>query len=431
MAEVIRTIEDPHEEWLYSILRPKSPPYSSTMQINKVPIILKEHQDHAKYYIPKVVSLGPYHYGNTNLEPVQNFKLLFTNKLLKGNTVSILSLFSNLAEMVHTLRGCYEGEANNIFSDDEFTRMMLLDGCFILYFINNIYFPTETVFLGMKSHQIRYVQQDMFLLENQIPYRVLIEVMKFEPAVHWDFKIRRFVDDRILAPELPREKRRHHKDFLSDEIPDNTNHLLELLQTRLTKFKTFVERKTDRSTFRNVTDLQEVGISFVPSRTRSLAHIKFTKYGFCGNLQLPPITVDDCTKAMLLNLIAYEMWFDNTQIPWVTSYICLLDSLIDHSEDVKILRKAGIIDNWLGSDDEVAQMFNEIGTGLVPNSLAFSGTKSEIQMHYKSKRNTWMSQLNREYIKTPWAFVALLVGLLGLFFSSVQTYFSVWGGQRL
>ncbi|XP_071687383.1 UPF0481 protein At3g47200-like [Rutidosis leptorrhynchoides] len=433
MTEGIRSIEatdeNTHEEWLGSILKTKSPP-SSTTQIHKVPMILKEHQNHGKYYVPKVVSLGPYHYGNANLESVHNFKLLFTNKLMKEDMDSIQGLFNKLFEMVHILRGYYE-DKGNLFSDDEFIRMMLLDGCFILYFIKHIYFPAETAFLGMKSHQIMFVQQDMFLLENQIPYKVLVEVMKFVPADDWDFKIRRIIDDNILAPERRDNTRNHpHKNLLTKEIPDNTNHLLELLQTRLTKVKTCIAGKYDRYTFRNVNELLEVGIRFTPSKIRSLAHINFTKHGFCANVELPPITIDDSTRPLLLNLIAYEMCSNDTQLSWVTSYICLLDSLIDHSEDVKILRKAGILDNRLGSDDEVAQLFNEIGTDLVPNNLAFSLARSEIQKHYESKRNTWMSQLKHEYIKTPWAFVALLVGLVGLFLSSVQTYFSVWGGKN-
>lgn len=104
-----------------------------------------------------------------------------------------------------------------------------------------------------------------------------------------------------------------------------------------------------------------------------------------------------------------------------------MDSLIDHSEDVKVLRKAGILDNRLGSDKEVARLFNEIGTDLVPNNFAYSKARFEIQRHYDSKRNTWISQLKHEYIKSPWAFVALLVGVVGLFLSGVQAYFSVWG----
>ena len=125
---------------------------------------------------------------------------------------------------------------------------------------------------------------------------------------------------------------------------------------------------------------------------------------------------------MLLNLIAHEMCSDEDgHEAWVTSYVWLLDSLIDHPEDVKALRKAGVLDNSLGSDDEVAKLFNEIGTDLVPNIAAYSDAKNKIQDHYDSRRNTYLSQLKHEYIKSPWAFFALLGAVLALFLSGVQT----------
>ncbi|GKA83119.1 UPF0481 protein-like protein [Tanacetum coccineum] len=128
---------------------------------------------------------------------------------------------------------------------------------------------------------------------------------------------------------------------------------------------------------------------------------------------------------MLLNLVAYEMCSCNAHESWVTSYICLLDSLIDHPKDVKTLRKAGVLDNSLRSDEEVAKLFNEIGKDLVPNSLAYLEAKNKIQRHYESWRNTLFSQLKHEYVKSPWAFLALLGALVALVLSGVQAYFSV------
>ncbi|KAJ0475798.1 hypothetical protein HanRHA438_Chr13g0584391 [Helianthus annuus] len=129
---------------------------------------------------------------------------------------------------------------------------------------------------------------------------------------------------------------------------------------------------------------------------------------------------------MLLNLIAYEMCSCDASDAWVTSYICLLDSLIDHPEDVKALRKAGILENLLGGDNEATKLFNEIGTDLVPNSFAYMEAKMNIQKHYDSRKNTLISELKHEYVKSPWAFLALLGGLIALFLSAVQIWFSIW-----
>ena len=149
IKEVVNmTTKNTPQEWLTSILKAKSTPSRST-QIHRVPMILKAQKDHDKYYVPKVVSLGPYHYGNPNLESLQNFKPLFTNKLLNENGDSIQFLYDNLVEMAPKLRGYYEDEDDR-FSDDEFTRMMLLDGCFILYFIEQIVLNNERLYRDEK-----------------------------------------------------------------------------------------------------------------------------------------------------------------------------------------------------------------------------------------------------------------------------------------
>ena len=107
-----------------------------------------------------------------------------------------------------------------------------------------------------------------------------------------------------------------------------------------------------------------------------------------GILWLPPIIVDDSTRPKFLNLIAYEMCPDFDNDYEITSYISFLESLIDEPKDVIDLRKAGILCNLLGSDDEVAQVFNEIGTDLVPNPEIYREVKCLIEDYYKNKWKT-------------------------------------------
>ena len=122
---------------------------------------------------------------------------------------------------------------------------------------------------------------------------------------------------------------------------------------------------------------------------------------YFGFLWLPPIIVDDSTWPKFFNLIAYEMCSDFSNDYGVTSYISFLDSLIDEANDVKELRKAGIIYNLLGSDDEVTQLFNEIGTDLVPNNKIYSDVRSRIQKYYKNKVKTWISQAIHDHFSSP------------------------------
>jgi hypothetical protein len=94
--------------------------------------------------------------------------------------------------------------------------------------------------------------------------------------------------------------------------------------------------------------------------------------------------VDDSTGPKFMNLIAYEMCLDFENDFGITSYISFLDSLIDEVNDVKDMRKAQVLHNFLGSDQEVADLFNAIGTDLVPNAEAYKDVKIQIQKYYET-----------------------------------------------
>ncbi|KAJ0479798.1 hypothetical protein HanRHA438_Chr13g0584351 [Helianthus annuus] len=425
-------------------------PSSSTKRIQKVPeMLIKETDDYKKYYVPKVVSIGPYHFGDKKLEFVEKLKPVFTMRLLSNNKETLRSLYKTLGEpqMVQELRSLYDENLIAKFCNKDFTKMMLLDSCFILYCVRFIFFRDSDDCEDLNIHQIVYLHQDLFLLENQIPFKVLIEVMKFVNPDSWADKFKSFISGNILASQklkrtwlekIPcignNQSSRGENKLESSNVPDHLLHLLHRTLTndeKLPKNDHLKSEDDSRCTFRNVNELMDVGIHFKPSGTMSLAHIKFLQgwFWFTADVELPPISIDDSTKPMLLNLIAYEMCSRDAHAAWVTSYICLLDSLIDHPEDVKALRKAGVLENSLGSDKEVAKLFNEIGTGLVPNNLAYLEAKYHMQKHYKSRRNSLISELKHEYVKSPWAFFALLGALIALFLSAVQSYYTVWSPE--
>ncbi|KAK7826102.1 upf0481 protein [Quercus suber] len=165
--------------------------------------------------------------------------------------------------------------------------------------------------------------------------------------------------------------------------------------------------------YRNVQELRAAGIHVEVERSKEkgscLSDISFTTLGCLGYLWLPPIIVDDSTRPKFLNLITYEMCLDFKIDLGITSYISFLDSLIDKANDVKMLRKAGILHNCLGSDEEVAQVFNEIGTDLVPNSEIYGDIKSKIEKHYyENIFMNWLAQFCHEHFSSPWTFMTFV-----------------------
>ncbi|KAI7998175.1 UPF0481 protein [Camellia lanceoleosa] len=123
--------------------------------------------------------------------------------------------------------------------------------------------------------------------------------------------------------------------------------------------------------------------------------------------------IDDTTKSILLNFGAYEACQISIDFG-VTSYICFMDSLIDHTEDVKVLRSKGILLNFLGSDQQVADIFNEIATELVPSPHAYVELKTRIEKHHKNSMKIWMAEWHHTYFRSPWTFIAVAAAILAI-----------------
>ncbi|PNX87816.1 hypothetical protein L195_g043913 [Trifolium pratense] len=176
-------------------------------------------------------------------------------------------------------------------------------------------------------------------------------------------------------------------------------------------------------TYRNIQDLRAVGIKFKSSATRKPKDICFNEGWFAAELILPEIVVDDNTAASFLNLIAYEMCPDFKNLYGISSFIAFMDSIIDHPEDVRKLRSKEILLNCLGSDEEVAKLFNIISKDLLEVPTYFQ-VRVKIDKHYKHKCKTWIALGIHTYFNNPWTFIAFLAAFIALVLTFVQTWFT-------
>ncbi|KAM3690923.1 hypothetical protein ACB094_09G156700 [Castanea mollissima] len=430
---------------------------SSSPKIQKVIFLLRDHEDFQKHYEPRTVSLGPIHNGGKKYKLGETYKLMLTDVFVKGRRQMINDLYKKIGEKIEELKECFEKEVIEGYKDEDLIWLLLVDGCAILQYIDC---AADDNFEGLKikPDSIAFTQQDLFLLENQLPYRLLNWLMTWSGSAN-DDKLRKSIDAYIkkLVTVPPSddqseisswkwlsslswrfcqyaEKEKEESPHSKAKLHEDPIHLLDLLRTHLldnhqrrnNPEKSKVKVQTWQS-YRNVQELRAAGIYV--ERTKKinscLRDIDFTTLGCLGYLWLPPITVDDSTRPIFLNLIAYEMCLDFQNDFAITSYISFLDSLIDEPNDVKMLRKAGILYNFLGSDEEVARVFNEIGTDLVPNSEIYRDVRVQIQKHYKNQLMTWFAQVYHDYFSSPWTFIAFFGALLALALTVIQTWYAV------
>ncbi|XP_062119535.1 uncharacterized protein LOC133834021 [Humulus lupulus] len=188
--------------------------------------------------------------------------------------------------------------------------------------------------------------------------------------------------------------------------------------------------------FRNIEELRSAWIGLEPSKEPwSLRQVKFipwhtraikTCYKVKPALELPLLMVDDSMGPKFMNLIAYEMCPDNFRTNYqVTSYICFMDSLIDHPNDVKALRSKKILVNLLGCDEEVTKLFNEIATDLVPNPEMYKDVKNDIQSQYNSPCMVWLAEAYSNHFSSPWTTIAFVGAAVALFLTAVQTWYAI------
>ncbi|OMO60097.1 hypothetical protein COLO4_33944 [Corchorus olitorius] len=363
------------------------PTQSSKPLIQRVPSILRENEDLKKYFEPRVVAIGPLHHGNPRLHQAEKAKLKLAVQFTNEHGICEHVLYKRIKNEIEDLKNCYRKKDIEEYEDEELAWMFFVDGCAVLHAIH--YWTQEKQKeLNIKVDLLAFAQIDLFMLENQLPFR-LLDLLMISVKNGEDLRnsINKFINDMITVAA-------GNEQLPAKEDQEQSHHLLGLLRERLlVKPETTPNKdnhwwigdkllscgpKEANKTFRSINELTEAGVCVIPSETSSLRDIHFS-VRFLGTLKVPRIVVDDSTGAKFMNLVAYEMCPDFENDFGVTSYLCFLDSLIDTARDVKQLRHSGMLLNHMGSDEDVANLFNTITTDLVPDPGMYKQVTDDIR----------------------------------------------------
>jgi len=424
----------------------------------KVPSTIRQIKQNQECYDPSLVSIGPYHNGKDELKEMQKLKVSFARQFVKDcvNDVNqerykekYQEMYRRVEQVASRVRKYYIENESSQLKNEEFAQMMFFDGCFILQFLFCLLKQPEK--LKMSSHDVVLVARDLFLLENQLPFEVLNELTRLRFGGENMELFEAFFKHIRSMPTQRESCREKTKKFLLTisnffrRILPSTNpkgqesemtaprkpaaHLLELFHLTFVGSKDVPDASTRKSWYRDdsrktwsgryfpAKELRNVGIHFKPSKTSLFTDVEFKRTVLAGRLYIPPLSIDDSTKPLLLNLVAYEA-FLGAPHDWVTSYVCFMDSLIDNPEDVNELRTKGILFSTLGNDKQVAELFNQISDYLVPNPYAYVEVKSAIESHYRNGFKRWIL-----HYKGPiYSFVLKYSFIYGLIVSAIKAY---------
>lgn len=367
-----------------------------------------------KAYEPEVIAIGPYHRDKDNLKMMDDHKLWYLHLLLQCKTENIEKYISAIGPLEPEARKCYAEFIS--FNATEFIEMLVLDGCFIIDLVrkcNLIYLREKSDPIFRMDWMINSLQRDLMLFENQVPFFILCKLFDLIEIPNQHSRLI-YLFLNFFNSLYPGKS---HRDSSTNRSPNEIKHLLDLIHSNLRpsddtlSFGKEANNVRKRWRFINsATQLREANVKFKQNEAVTFFDIRFKD----GTLILPPLTIEDRTESLFRNLVAYEQYFQSTETSYVTDYVKFLDCLIDSSGDVAILSRCGIIDNWLGDDEAVANMFNKLTDSIAgPGSrFIYAEVFDNVNKHCNKRRNRWMAKLRRNYLNSPWAVISVLLAVV-------------------
>ncbi|KAL3583468.1 hypothetical protein D5086_014529 [Populus alba] len=258
----------------------------------------------------------------------------------------------------------------------EFVEMMVLDGVFIIELFRKVgdvvRFEADDPIVTM-AWIIPFFYRDLLRLENQIPFFVLERL----------FEITRTPGEES-GPSLSKLA----LDFFNDAL-QRPDYIIARHNSRKAK---------------HLLDL--VRSSFIDSE------------------QAQPRCVDTSTPIIQSCHSGSSKHF--------TTYATLLDCLVNTFKDVEYLCDCNIIENYFGTDSEVARFINDLGKEVAFDieMCYLSGLFSDVHQYYKNSRHLQWASFKFTYFSTPWSFISAMAALIILLLTVAQTLYTIYGTYK-
>ncbi|KAJ7964941.1 hypothetical protein O6P43_014670 [Quillaja saponaria] len=326
----------------------------------------------------------------------------------KNSNPSVRSYYANVIEL----------------NDDHLAKVILIDAGFILelllrYSLNDKWTAEDETLL--KPWLSTTMKVDLLLLENQLPFVLLQKIFTeafpsgqnnncFPSLLQLSFKYFAYYNNQGLGASTD-VSIHHFTDML------RIFHLPARLPDRADK--------DDKSEIHlhTATELVEAGLKLSADNSKKCSFdLRYSK----GVLKIPSFKVDGHTEILFRNLLALEQCHYPYEA-YITDYIRILEFLIDNGKDVDLLIKNGIMANWLGDNNAVADLFNSLWKNItqVNFNTEYLNLYKDLKIFHNDPVNSWRASLKRDYCSTPCQTAATFAAILLLVLSTAQTVFSI------
>ena len=411
-------------------------PLSTTCCIYRVPHKLRKVSMEA--YTPRVVSIGPLHHRKRHLVAMEKHKLRYLQNFLSKSSKTLEECVEIISREEKRARDCYMERID--MNSEEFVAMILLDGCFIIEVILGeqnwdgcTRKPDDQIF--DKPWLIYDVRRDMTLLENQLPFFLLLtlysqlEVMAVpRHQNHYYSFLLLSVNFFEYYSQMPEAK--SYEEIIEtiakkvSSTGEEIKHFVDLLIVCQRPSSTRPQNQSDfKFMIPSATQLHEAGVRFeLGSKKECLLDIVYRRSD--GVLKIPRLKLGDRCESLFRNLIAFEQCHYEED-RYITDYIFLMDQLINTTKDVDVLVNKGIIDNWLGDNVAVTNLFNNLLINAVAGSdFYLADVTKGLNEYCDVPWNRWKAALRHDYFCSPWRGASTIAAVILLLLTLIQTIFS-------
>uniref|UniRef100_A0A0E0R9E7 Uncharacterized protein n=1 Tax=Oryza rufipogon TaxID=4529 RepID=A0A0E0R9E7_ORYRU len=419
--------------------------------IYRVPKWVKEmSSNRSKAYQPQVVSLGPLHHREAELQPVEAHKLRAVQNLAARSSKTKEQFAAAVSRVAPFLESAYGPDLDEKWRGErnrgKFVEMMVRDGCFFLEVmrlneamdgdrksVGTDFDPNDPVF---SKHGFIYlfrpIQTDMLLMENQLPL-LLLKTLASVANQLGDGCHATEMNKKVLhclwRPTPP----------TSTNTPDGINsclglHPLDLYHKSycgVSQKQILGPTQMRKPVMPSAMEMYEAGIQFKATDLNAPCHPERGIRFHGGVLSIPAYTMDSFSEKLLLNLMAFERLHAGAGES-VTAYVVFMDNIIDTAQDVALLRAKGVLASELGSDEETADLINNrLSKGA---AMSLSGMLTQVHedvgAHCRKRRNIWRASLIHTYFRNPWVFTSLVAAFILLVATLLQTIYTIVSFHR-
>ncbi|KAF9688690.1 hypothetical protein SADUNF_Sadunf01G0014400 [Salix dunnii] len=399
--------------------------YSDRCSIYRVPKRLRKLKEGA--YTPQAVSIGPLHQGKEELAEMEGHKIIYLQEFLKMTGVSTEDLIAAIAEKETRLRDCY-AETFGKLASEEFVKMMMMDGSFILMVLWKYVYNIQNSNIERVVNdrwvdtEIRY---DLCLLKNQLPFFILEDLFEFSsfnvPCSMIEL-IHAFLVD-VCTAWVPDRRDVNLEEIInlnSSRVPEHFIDFVRLCQQPINqKQPSYYENMAIPS----AVELQQAGVKFKSRSSKNIFDINFD--GNTGTLEIPILKIYRSSEMVFRNLHAFVQC--HCRVEYVSDYITMINLLVYATRDVEMLVRHGVVENWLRDNDEALRLLHDLDRNNIVNRASFyySDVVEGLRDYMKKPTNKWKAALALNYFNNPWVSISVIAAVFLFILTITQTVFSI------